>query len=266
MTILTRALIEARLPLTVAAGAQPATVPEAALRRGMQGVLDGRQAADGIWVFAYGALIWEDGFAHDAARAGTVEGLVRRYCVWDNRNRGTVEQPALTLGLSETRSVCGWDRQPGACAGVAFHLPEDAVQDAFWTVWKQEMAGGYYTAEWVEAETQAGPVAAVTFVADPRHSLYAGALPESEVVDLLAVGVGPGGTAAEYLLRTAEALRGWGIPDPALDRLEAAVARRLGAARGGRRSCRSGACPRRSAASRPTSISASTWRRARSWG
>ena len=223
MTTLTRALIEARLPLTVAAGAQPAAVPEAELRRGMQDVLDGRQAADGIWVFAYGALIWEDGFAYDAARAGTVEGLVRRYCVWDNRNRGTVEQPALTLGL---------DRQPGACAGVAFHLAEDAVQEALWTVWKQEMAGGYYTAEWVDAATEAGPVAAVTFVADPRHPLYAGAVPESEAVDLLAAGVGPGGTAAGYLMQTADALRGWGIPDPALDRHEAAVARRLAAARG----------------------------------
>ena len=223
MTILTRALIEARLPLTVAAGAQPATVPEAELRRGMGRVLDGRQAADGIWVFAYGALIWEDGFAHDAARAGTVQGLVRRYCIWDNRNRGTVEQPALTLGL---------DRQPGACAGVAFHLAKDAVQEALWTVWKQEMAGGYYTAEWVQVATEAGPVAAVTFVADPRHPLYAGAVPESEAVDLLAVGVGPGGTAAGYLMQTADALRGWGIPDPALERYEAAVARRLGEAHG----------------------------------
>ena len=218
MTILTRALIEARLPLTVPAGAQPAAVPEAELRRGMARVLDGRQAADGIWVFAYGALIWEDGFAHDAARAGTVDGLVRRYCVWDNRNRGTVEQPALTLGL---------DRQPGACAGVAFHLAEDAVQEALWTIWKQEMAGGYYAAEWVEAVTEAGPVAAITFVTDPRHPLYAGAVPESEAVDLLAAGVGPGGTAASYLMQTADALRGWGIPDAGLDRYEAAVARRL---------------------------------------
>ena len=232
MTILTRALIEARLPFTVAAGTQPATVPEAELRRGMGRVLDERRAADGIWVFAYGALIWEDGFAHDAARAGTMDGLARRYCIWDNRNRGTVEHPALTLGLTETRSVCGWDRQPGACGGIAFHLAEDRVQEALWTVWKQEMSGGYYTAEWVDAATEAGPVAAVTFVADPRHPLYAGAVPESEIVDLLAESVGPGGTAASYLLQTAEALRRWGIPDTELERLEAAVARRLGAARG----------------------------------
>lgn len=222
MTILTRTLIEARLPLTVAVDAQPATVPEAELRRDMQRVLDQRPVADGIWVFAYGALIWENG-DHDAARAGTVEGLVRRYCIWDDRNRGTVAQPALTLGL---------DRQPGACAGVVLHLAEDTVQEALWTVWKQEMSGGYYAAERVDVATEAGPVAAVTFVADPRHPLYAGAVPESEVVDLLAAGVGPGGTAASYLLQTAEALRRWGIPDMELERHEAAVARRLDPERG----------------------------------
>ena len=106
------------------------------------------------------------------------------------------------------------------------------MQEALWTVWKQEMSGGTYAAEWVDARTEAGPVAAVTFVADPRHPLHAGAVPESEIVDLLAAGVGPGGTAASYLLQTAGALRGWGIPDAELERLEAAVARRLGAARG----------------------------------
>lgn len=222
MTLLTRALIEARLPLTVAAGTQPATVPEAELRRGMQRVLEQRQAGDGIWVFAYGALIWQGG-DHDAARVGTVEGLVRRYCVWDNRNRGTVAQPALTLGL---------DRRPGACAAVALHLAEDTVQEALWTVWTQEMSGGYYTAEWVDVATEAGPVAAVAFVADPRHPLYAGAVPDPEVVDLLAAGVGPGGTAADYLLQTADALRGWGIPDMDLECYKAAVARRLGPERG----------------------------------
>ena len=94
------------------------------------------------------------------------------------------------------------------------------------------MSGGYYIAEWVEAVTEAGPVAAVTFVADPRQPLYAGAVPDAETVDLLAAGVGPGGTAADYLLQTADPLRGWGVPDTGLERLEAAVARRPGAARG----------------------------------
>jgi len=218
MASLTRALIEARLPCSAETGTPPASVPEAELRRGMQDVLDQRREPDGIWVFAYGSLMWEGGFAHDAVRVGTVEGLVRRYCIWDNRNRGTPKRRALTLGL---------EREPGTCAGLAFHLAEEDVQEALWTVWKQEMAGGYYTAEWVDVGTSHGPLAALTFVADPRHPLYAGTLPESEVADILAAGVGPGGTAAAYLLQTAEAIRDWGIPDFYLERFEAEVARRL---------------------------------------
>jgi len=218
MASLTRALIEARLPCSAETGTPPAGVPEAELRRGMQDVLDQRREPDGIWVFAYGSLMWEGGFAHDAVRVGTVKGLVRRYCIWDNRNRGTPERRALTLGL---------EREPGTCAGLAFHLAEEDVQEALWTVWKQEMTGGYYTAEWVEVAASHGPVAALTFIADPRHPLYAGALRENEVTDVLAAGVGPGGTAAAYLLQTAEAMRDRGIPDPYLERFEAEVARRL---------------------------------------
>ncbi len=219
MTAPTRALIEARLPRTAQMGVPPAGVPETELRRGMQAALDQRRAANGIWVFAYGSLIWEGGFAHDAARAGSVERLVRRYCIWDDRNRGTTARRALTLGL---------ERQPGTCAGVAFHLAEDDVQEALWTVWRQEMTGGYYAAEWVEVATQHGTITAVTFVADPQHPFYAGAVPEDDVLDILATGVGPGGTAASYLLQTAEALRAWGTPDGYLERYEAEIARRLG--------------------------------------
>lgn len=219
MTALTRALIETRLPQMARVDPPPAGVPEAQLRQGMQAALDQRQVPDGIWVFAYGSLIWEGGFEHDAAQAGSVQGLTRRYCIWDDRNRGTTARRALTLGL---------ERQDGACAGVAFHLPEDGLHTALWTVWQQEMAGGYYTAEWVEVACRQGPVTAVTFVADPRHPLHAGAVAQDDVVDILAAGIGPGGTAASYLLQTAEALRGWGIPDAYLERYEAAVARRLG--------------------------------------
>ena len=184
------------------------------LRRMMAAVLAQRDAPDGIWVFAYGALIWEGGFARDADPVGSVDGLVRRYCIWDERNRGTPERRALTLGL---------EREPGLCDGVAFHIPERDLHEAFWTVWKQEMAGGYYTAEWVPVTVSGHIHTAVTFVADPRHALYAGTLPDHEVAAVLTAGEGEGGTATEYLNNTAEALRDRGVPDRYLDQLAASV-------------------------------------------
>ena len=68
---------------------------------------------------------------------------------------------------------------------------------------------------------------ALTFVADPAHPLHAGRLPEAEVADTLARGVGPQGTAAAYLLDTAGALRREEMPDPLLERLAEAVGARL---------------------------------------
>ncbi len=188
--------------------------PDADLRRLMAAILAQRSAPDGLWVFAYGALIWEGGFAHDADPVGSVDGLVRRYCIWDERNRGTPEHRALTLGL---------EREAGTCDGVAFHIPERHLHEAFWTVWKQEMAGGYYTAEWVPVTVAGGVHTAVTFVADPRHALYAETLPDHEVSEILRAGKGQGGTATAYLTNTADTLRDRGVPDPYLDRLAASI-------------------------------------------
>ena len=54
---------------------------------------------------------------------------------------------------------------------------------------------------------------AVTFLVDPAHPLYAGAVPEDEVAQILFTTSGPGGTVADYLHRTAEAMRRLGLRD-----------------------------------------------------
>ncbi|MBD0273372.1 MAG: gamma-glutamylcyclotransferase [Acetobacteraceae bacterium] len=93
------------------------------------------------------------------------------------------------------------------------------------------MPPGFYLAQWVDVgagpDGDAEQCRALTFAADPGHRLYAGRVPETKVAEALARGVGPQGTAAAYLLDTAEALRREGMPDPMLDRLQAAVGLRL---------------------------------------
>lgn len=79
----------------------------------------------------------------------------------------------------------------------------------------------------VDVAVASGTIQAVTFIADPQHILHDGSLPEDDIASILAAGVGPGGTAPAYLSSTAGALRVRGIPDAYLERLEAAVARRL---------------------------------------
>ena len=214
---LTAALIEARTPARVLADRLPPQVPDDVLRRNADAVLAERRGS-GIWVFAYGALIWDHVYKCDEERLGTVQGMARRYCLRDTSNRGTPGRPSLTLGLEPA---------DGACAGVAVHLADWGLKRNFQAVWTHEMSGGLYDARWVQVATAEGVLDAVTFVADPLHLLFAGQVPEEEVAAILAATAGPGGPAADYLRRTADAMRERGTPDPYLDRLAAAVAARL---------------------------------------
>lgn len=219
---LAHALIAARLPARRAPEHPPARVPDEAMRDAMRAALVARPPGR-LWVFAYGSLMWDRGAVpQDLALNGRLRGFARRYCLRDEHDRGTPEAPSLTLGIEPA---------PGeACDGVLFRLPEAEEDAALWKVWRHEMPSGFYVAQWVDvaspAEGDAG-CRALTFVADPGHPLHAGRIPEAEVADALARGVGPQGTAAAYLLETAEALRREGTPDPSLDRLAGAVGARL---------------------------------------
>ncbi len=90
MAHLNRALIKASLPRDAHAGAAVAglpemggpetdlpetDVPETELRQSMQDALLRRPPGDGVWVFAYGALLWDDGIDCDADAVGTVRAL-----------------------------------------------------------------------------------------------------------------------------------------------------------------------------------------------
>lgn len=200
----------------------PVRVPDGALRDAMRATLAARPPGH-LWVFAYGSLMWDRGnVPHDQALAGWLRGFARRYCLRDEHDRGTPEAPSLTLGVESA---------PGeACGGVLFRLPAAGEEEALWKVWRHEMPSGFYLAQWVDfaaGPDGEAPCRALTFVADSSHELYAGRMPEAEVAEILARGVGPQGTAAAYLLDTAEALRREGMPDPLLDRLADAVGARL---------------------------------------
>jgi len=88
----------------------------------------------GVWVFAYGALLWEREYDCDEEQAGTVYGMARygmarRYCLRDTCNRGTPGRPSLTLGLEPADDTCNGavvQRRGGASGGgrVGVQLPD----------------------------------------------------------------------------------------------------------------------------------------------
>ncbi len=216
------------LSLDLIARAHPGTVPDdpdalallsdAELAPELEAMLARRAApAGGLWVFAYGSLLWNPEFAFTEQRLGTVRGWHRRFCLLQRRYRGTPERPGLVLGLD----------RGGICRGVAFRLADTDPHATLMPVWRREMKGKGYEGRWVTVDTEAGPVTALTFVVNRQSDRYTGRMSDAETAQKIAAACGHLGPSAEYLFRTVEACTRLGIHDRHLWSLQALVAERL---------------------------------------
>jgi cation transport protein ChaC len=169
-----------------------------------------------VWLFGYGSLIWNPTVHFVEQRAARIQGWHRRFCLSTRAGRGTLENPGLVLGLD----------QGGLCEGVAFRLADETVEAELTLLWRREMLSNAYVPTWVDLLDPAGGCfgQAVTFTINRDGPHYAGDLTLIEVVQRLATASGALGSAADYLFRTCEGLRAFGIPDAELERLAEAVA------------------------------------------
>ena len=166
-----------------------------------------------IWVFAYGSLMWRPCFEAAETRRATLRGYRRRFNFWTMISRGTPARPGLGLGLEEAAGA--------VCAGLACRMPDDpaAREASLHDLWAREMHGGVYVSRWVDLETDAGALPAITFVVDPAHRQYAGDLTRAERAEIIAGAAGKYGTCFAYLDSTVAHLAELGISDPDLDEL-----------------------------------------------
>ncbi|MGO8921064.1 MAG: gamma-glutamylcyclotransferase [Stellaceae bacterium] len=172
-----------------------------------------------VWVFAYGSLMWDPGFAHVEAQPALLRGYHRRFCVYSRGYRGTPERPGLVLGLD----------RGGACKGIAYRVPRAEVPAALHYLWEREMTYRSYRLRALPLATPRGRVTAQAFVVDRTRHNYSGRLSLEETARLILQGIGARGPCRQYLENTVAELTRLGLVDGPLHRLEQKV-RELAAA------------------------------------
>lgn len=159
-----------------------------------------------LWVFAYGSLMWNPGFAFDEARMAMLRGYHRRLCIWSTAYRGTPEQPGLVLGLD----------RGGETTGVAYRAAGHRRRQMLAYLFERELDDGVYEPRLLPVHTETGDLKALAFIADPDQPLYAGELTFHETVAAVARGRGRRGTARDSLAGVIDHLASFGIEEPHL--------------------------------------------------
>ena len=167
-----------------------------------------------FWVFGYGSLIWNPGFAHTETQRAHLFGYRRALCIRSWVHRGTRQRPGLVLGLD----------RGGSCTGLAFRVPGELHGEVIAYLRARELVTNVYRERELSVRLANGERAkAVGYVADRTHDQYAGALDVDEAVRGVSGAVGQSGRNEDYVISTVEHLRALGIRDHWLE----SVAERL---------------------------------------
>jgi cation transport protein ChaC len=192
-------------------------------------------SGEDFWIFAYGSLMWNPGFAFLESHPALVRGYHRAFCVESTHYRGTRERPGLVLGLD----------RGGACRGRAYKVCRTQGKTVADYLHEREMLSGIYEPRWLKVallptagspmevppprdspRSPARVIKAVAYVVDRRHESYRRLPPERMVVQILQ-GSGTTGTNVAYLENTVRHLDELGVADgPLHDLLRLIEARR----------------------------------------
>ncbi len=173
------------------------------------------RAQASIWIFGYGSLIWEPGFAYSSRHIARLEGYERSFCMRSIHHRGSVASPGLVLAL---------DKGQGGCEGVAFEVPEVIAAESLEYLRARELISAAYLESHARVTLRDGRrVEAVTYIIDQAHDQYCAGLSLEDQARIIARAHGGRGPNCEYLFNTAAHLAELGLQDPQLDWLVARV-------------------------------------------
>jgi len=162
-----------------------------------------------LWVFGYASLIWRPEFDSIEARPAVVHGWHRALQMRSRVNRGSPECPGLVFAL-----VSG-----GSCRGMVYRIERDEVPEQMERLWRREMPTGVYDPKWLSCRTTQGRVNALAFTLSRSSPAHTGPIGDAQMVEILRCATGRYGSTLDYLLETANSLRGCGIRDTDVERL-----------------------------------------------
>lgn len=192
---------------------RPPTLSEAELQASIDDILQSHTSHSGVWIFAYGSLIWNPIIQFADRRVGMIYGFHRCFCLWTPYGRGTPDNPGLVLGLD----------RGGSCRGIVYRIAPADVATELPLLWRREMMMGCYRPRWVNVRDGAETWQAIAFVVNTQHRAYAGDVDLEVMVQHLATARGTLGSCADYLLQTIAGLTEAGIEDRSLLRLKKQV-------------------------------------------
>lgn len=168
------------------------------------------------WVFGYGSLIWNPGFAHVSAQQGLLRGAHRSLSIVSHHHRGTVESPGLVFGLT----------RGGSCRGMVFEVAHADWQAVYAYLQEREQVTAVYRDVMRPVRLADGrTVRALAFLVDERHAQFAGHLELDQQLAMVRSGIGLSGRNIDYVLNTARHLQELGIRDRQLMALADLLAR-----------------------------------------
>ncbi len=180
-----------------------------------------------FWVFAYGSLMWNPGFAYLESHRARLAGYHRAFCVYSHHYRGTPDQPGLVLGLMPG----------GACDGLAFRVAAANAPTVRAYLDERELVTYAYrplvAPVGIHGDAEGGTVMAHTYVADPSHPQYAGPLDPERAAEIIMRAKGCAGLNRDYLINTVRRLEQEGFANPDLHALLERVWQRTGALEAG---------------------------------
>jgi len=162
-----------------------------------------------LWVFGYGSLVWNPGFAWSSRHIARLEGYHRSFCMRSIHHRGTVEDPGLVLALDAASNA--------SCHGVAFEIAAQIAEETLEYLRARELiSAAYLETQQVLTLDDGRSVEAITYVIDRDHDQYCGGLDLEEQARIIARAVGGRGPNTEYLFQTSAHLAELGLPDAEL--------------------------------------------------